>query len=442
MWSTGLVLLFGLHSGSVFAFPDTQDLWFRHQEAIDYLQQKDIIGGYPDPSDPSGQAALFKPDQLINRAEFLKIVFKGRSDTEPVGRRCFSDVNPDAWYAPYVCAAARRGIVDGYADGTFQPGQTINTAEALKIVLNAYNAHITETSGEQWYQPYVEYLDTNDILAKHSYIPWAELDRLHAADLIWRLLRYEEDHVVPRYSAGCGKAQPSTANSIVVNGTTRTFLLTVPASYVIHDPVPLLVAFHGRTNDNQDVRGYYGFDREANNAIIVYPAARTNGNGTHIYEDEEVQFFDELVEYLANHYCIDMDSILVAGHSLGGWFANKIACIRGDVVRASASLGTSGYRDTCTGPAAAMIIHNPNDRLAPFSGSETIREERIAENGCSWDTTNTQPSELNCQQYLHCSTNPVTFCAHTINEDTRGVYYPHNWPRNTGRWVWDFFSGL
>ncbi|PIR53183.1 hypothetical protein COU76_02400 [Candidatus Peregrinibacteria bacterium CG10_big_fil_rev_8_21_14_0_10_49_10] len=414
-------------------FPDMENAWFRHREAVEFLVKRGVLQGYPD--------GTFKPDQVINRAEFLKIVFQGRSGVEPVGRRCFSDVNPDAWFAPYVCAAKRRGIVDGYPDGTFRPGQTVNTAEALKMALNAYQWSVTEGKGEKWHQPYVEYLDTNDILGEHAYTPWADLTRVHAADLIWRLLRFEEEWVIPRYSPGCEKAQPFKPSAVVVNGEQRSFLLTIPASYSIETPAPLLIAFHGRTNSNQDVRQYYGFDKEAKEAIVVYPAARKTGS-SFTYGAQEVEMFDAMVELLASRYCIDMDRIFVAGHSLGGWFANTIACIRGDVVRGSASVGSSAYTGTCTGPTAAMLLHNPQDRLAPFAGSVSIRDQRLLLNACSNTSHSVSPRDLKCVEYEGCPANPIVFCPHETSEDYRGEFYPHNWPHQTGEAMWEFFETL
>ena len=415
-------------------FPDMEQKWFRYRAAVEYLVEKGVLQGYPD--------GMFRPDQPINRAEFLKIVFKGRSDMQPVGRRCFSDVNPEEWYAPYVCAAQRRGIVQGYPNGTFKPGQSVNTAEAMKIVLNAYQATVQEGQGERWYQPYVDYLDENNIFGEHSYVPWEELSRLRAADLLWRLLRFEEEGVVPRYAQGCGKAMSTAPSVVAVGGEERSFLIHIPSSYENLQPIPLLVAFHGRTNSNEQVREYYKFDREAGDAIIVYPAARSNGNGSFLYGEQEVAMFDAIVELIERLYCIDMDRIFVAGHSLGGWFSNKIACIRGDVVRASASLGSSGYIGACTGPAAAMILHNPDDNLAPFGGSVTVRDQRLAINHCAATTHPVTASSLNCVEYEGCSVNPVWFCPHEVDEDHRGVYYPHNWPRGTGEEMWSFFQLL
>jgi polyhydroxybutyrate depolymerase len=62
--------------------------------------------------------------------------------------------------------------------------------------------------------------------------------------------------------------------SLVVNGTTRQILTTVGTNYRPSIPTALLIAFHGRTNDNHQLAGYLGFPQATQgNAIIVYPLA-------------------------------------------------------------------------------------------------------------------------------------------------------------------------
>lgn len=87
-----------------------------------------FVDGYKDGS--------FRPDAPVNRAEALKILnlaagLHELDDSVPVS---FSDVLPEDWFTPYVRAAASREIVQGYSDGTFQPGNPITRAEAAKIV--------------------------------------------------------------------------------------------------------------------------------------------------------------------------------------------------------------------------------------------------------------------------------------------------------------------
>ena len=74
------------------------------------------------------------------------------------------------------------------------------------------------------------------------------------------------------------------------------------------------------------------------------------------------------------------------GHSLGAWFANTLACARGDVIRAVGSVGGSVTANECSGPTAAMIMHNPNDRLSAFSAGEYARDISLAQNGCGLPT--------------------------------------------------------
>ncbi|MCK5015846.1 MAG: S-layer homology domain-containing protein [Candidatus Peribacteraceae bacterium] len=420
-------------------FPDMKDSWFRYIEAVEYLVGRNIINGYDD--------GTFKPDQAINRAEFLKIVFKGHNTIKPT-RRCFSDINPDEWYAPYVCTAKNRGIVDGYPNGTFQPAQTINFAEAIKIVLGAYGREIEDGEGENWFLPYVNELDEKDILPSHSYIPWKQLTRERAADLIWRIVRYEEDRIVPNLSNGCGKSKPKEPNSVTVREEIRSFLLTVPENYEVSNPYSLIIAFHGRTNSNEQVRNYYGLDEEFNDAIIIYPAGRKNGNSSFTWADPEigslpdVKLFDEIVEKLSEAYCIDLDQIKVVGHSLGGWMSNSLACIRGDVIESSVSVGSSSINKECSGPAAALIVHNPNDNLAAFSGAKQTRIMRTEENSCSWNMQS-EIDNLLCGKHTSCwGGNNVLWCPHEYNYDWKGNYYPHNWPPKMAEYIREFYEGL
>ena len=58
----------------------------------------------------------------------------------------FSDVDPAAWYSPYVAFAAKYGLVDGYSDGTFRPNDPVGRAELVKLVSNFFPAAAGESS--------------------------------------------------------------------------------------------------------------------------------------------------------------------------------------------------------------------------------------------------------------------------------------------------------
>jgi exopolysaccharide biosynthesis protein len=70
-------------------------------------------------------------------------------------KNCFPDVNTDQWFTEFVCLAKEKRIIGGYPDGTFKPEQTIQQAEALKILLLAYDQPIEAATGE-WYEQYLQ----------------------------------------------------------------------------------------------------------------------------------------------------------------------------------------------------------------------------------------------------------------------------------------------
>lgn len=424
-------------------FPDTQNLWYGYIESIEFLAEKEIITGHPD--------GTFKPTDPINRAEFLKLAFKSRGSSEPASGHCFTDVPEDAWFAPYVCAARRREIINGYDDGTFKPAQTVNTVEAMKMLLLVYGHEANEPPGELWYKPYVTVFDRTNVLPEGTYLPNQPLDRAHAADLIARMMQHEDDRIDPELSPGCGKAESEPQTKLMVSDMERTYLLTKPKNYVSHDPAPLIVAFHGRTNSNEQVRAYFGLDKTATEYFIAYPAALQKDTGTFHWSDpgdklstlRDLKLFDAIVKELTDTYCIDMTRIYTAGHSLGAWMANSVACARGGIVRASATVGGNSMIAPCAGPAAALIINNPKDTLSPHSSAEAVRDQRLQSNSCTDEHRSTAPESLSCVSYTDCTADaPVMWCPHTIDRDDYVGYYPHLWPDDTAETMVKFFDSL
>ena len=75
----------------------------------------------------------------MTRAELLKIVLEAGTGDRGIRVNCFSDVDPQSRPAKYACYAKLKGILNGYADNTFKPNQTITVSESLKVSLNAFN---------------------------------------------------------------------------------------------------------------------------------------------------------------------------------------------------------------------------------------------------------------------------------------------------------------
>ncbi|MDD5075160.1 MAG: S-layer homology domain-containing protein, partial [Candidatus Peribacteraceae bacterium] len=130
-------------------FPDV----IGHAQApqIEELRQRGIVEGYG--------AGLYRPDVLVNRAEFLKTLELAVNGTiasqEEI--RCFTDFTGDTqWFWPFACAAKAQHLVDGYPDGTFRGARTINLAEALKMAVTAWGMRLPVyiRAPDHWYEPY------------------------------------------------------------------------------------------------------------------------------------------------------------------------------------------------------------------------------------------------------------------------------------------------
>jgi hypothetical protein len=167
-------------------------------EAVNYLNEKSIIHGYPD--------GTFKPDQVINRAEALKIIFESRGiAVEEDTNSGFPDVDSSLWFAKYVTSAKKMGLISGYADGTYKPTQFVNKAEFMKIAMLAQSyfeqsstndsvlSQFNDLDPSAWYIPYLGFALNNEFVDRVSkFNPTDGMTRGEAALIIYRVAKYNE----------------------------------------------------------------------------------------------------------------------------------------------------------------------------------------------------------------------------------------------------------
>jgi len=92
----------------------------------------------------------FKPGNAINRAEVLKIILKGSGiESDEVFGAHFPDVKDGDWFSPYVMKGKALGFIKGNdSDGTFTPSRQVNLAEFLKMLLIANNIDVSGFEGK------------------------------------------------------------------------------------------------------------------------------------------------------------------------------------------------------------------------------------------------------------------------------------------------------
>ncbi|MDD5041293.1 MAG: S-layer homology domain-containing protein [Candidatus Peribacteraceae bacterium] len=178
-------------------------------EAAEYLRSVGVLSGYPDPSDPSGQAALFRPDQKVNRAESIKIIIAPLLKPEALTQLTstpFSDIKTGDWYLPYVEAARQNSIVDGPpAKTAFNGTKPVTKMEFIKMILLAYRIDPNSYSEislplssdvidpTAWFYPYLRYALTASmtmVTSEGTFDPGRELTRGDTALILYRFLMY------------------------------------------------------------------------------------------------------------------------------------------------------------------------------------------------------------------------------------------------------------
>ena len=158
------------------------DVDYDYVDAIEYLYDAGVIEGYSD--------GTYRPDNKINRAEFVKILVGAKyKNTEfeqcASGYLNFSDIDENEWYAEYLCIAKSDRWIEGYSNGTFKPANSINFVEAAKIVSIAYGQD--ESTDEIWYKPYVEFLEDEGAIPASIGSFASEITRGEMAEMIYRV---------------------------------------------------------------------------------------------------------------------------------------------------------------------------------------------------------------------------------------------------------------
>ena len=92
---------------------------------------------------------------------------------------------------------------------------------------------------------------------------------------------------------------------------------------------------------------------------------------------------------------------------------------------------------------AALLFHNPKDRLVDIRHGLEARDRFRAQNGLAGNGRNLSLAGFGCRRYGDAAAaNPVVWCPHGRNRTRSGRYYPHNWPAGTGAAVMAFFTSL
>ncbi|MCE7059606.1 cellulase family glycosylhydrolase [Dyadobacter sp. CY343] len=168
------------------------------------------------------------------------------------------------------------------------------------------------------------------------------------------------------------------SGSITSSGKTRTFIFHAPGTSVPED-LPLLFVFHGDNGSGANIRNTTGFNAtaDANNFIVVYPNADTDGGGWHraIDQTKDAIFTSDLIDYFCNTYHIDAKKVYATGLSAGGFMTYNLAVNLPDKIAAFAPVAANMYANNDNysyfssanfKPVPILHIHGDTDAVVSY----------------------------------------------------------------------------
>jgi hypothetical protein len=142
-----------------------------YEAAVKMLIEKGIVSGYED--------GTFRPEAALTRAEACIMTVKAAgtpaADIKAAERSDFGDLSGYGWAGPYIGYAAERGIVKGYEDGSFQPGNSVTYNELCAMLVNASGDQPPDPS-ENWPENYLNKARESGIIDAVTAGPAADQD--------------------------------------------------------------------------------------------------------------------------------------------------------------------------------------------------------------------------------------------------------------------------
>ena len=227
----GSLLTVPAGAAAVTKFSDVSDSYTA--TAVESLRLMGVLDGYGD--------GTFRPDTILNRAQFCKMAVYAMDGSGELGRystvTIFPDVKPSHWASAYINMAARKGIISGFADGKFKPGQTVTAGQAVTILMRGLG-YKDEDMGGVWPQSYMAEAQTNGLLKSTGITSaYAGLTRAQAAKLFLNLFEAKHGKGDALFSYKVGEEVYLTAvdggqgtMTISGNGTSKTYTMAHPVT--------------------------------------------------------------------------------------------------------------------------------------------------------------------------------------------------------------------
>lgn len=235
----------------------------------------------------------------------------------------------------------------------------------------------------------------------------------------------------PSFAGECGEQTPCTLGA-------RSYHVREPDGWDGRTPLPVLIHFHGwqRTGalpiNHQRISGA----TRKRGVLLVAPNGRRKTWDFWTSETEDVAFAADLMTEIARRYPVADGQIFLSGYSYGAAMASRVACDRGNRVRALLSIsGTIPQTETCAqAPTEARHVHGLTDTVLRFpfaadgdpGGAVALWRARL---GCS--QTRSPARSWSQVPFLTLERTEWRACEHgtkvTLDTHPGGHFIPHGW---------------
>ena len=248
-------------------------------------------------------------------------------------------------------------------------------------------------------------------------------------------------HAAPTARApGCGTKTASPSGDALTTRGGRTFHVWGPASYDESRPYPVVLTFHGWGSNGRDFAKWFKMEEHVEGAAFtVYPDSR--GANWDFAGTKDLDFTAELLEMLADAFCIDRARVLAFGFSYGGRLVHHLGCKRPDLVRAIAAGGSSWDRESGCAPLTVLVTHRTRDETMVIAGGKESAARWAKIDGCSATTEDTDTAH-ECFGYRGCAAGSVTFCEDTHDDPKWPRSWNHTVREEYRALVWRWFTEL
>jgi polyhydroxybutyrate depolymerase len=174
-----------------------------------------------------------------------------------------------------------------------------------------------------------------------------------------------------------------TTMTVQVGGTSRSYVLHIPAKYDGGKPAPLILDFHGIATSGSFQRDNspYPTHTDPEGVVMAFPSGLSGPMGTAWSVGpccvdggvDDVLFAKQVVAQVQTTACIDPKRIYAVGFSMGGGMAYHLACHAADIFAAIAPAAFDLFKENVAGciparPISVIAFRGNADGLVPYGG--------------------------------------------------------------------------